>query len=78
MGKIIGTAPGSISGSVGNYTYRNTKDGYIVSEKVKKIHGKKTLRQHMVSLRVSNLQHLYKSFGKSLEYLNNNREMELY
>ena len=67
MGKIIGTAPGSISGSVGNYTYRNTKDGYIVSEKVKKIHGKKTLRQHMVNLRISNLAHLYNSFGRSLE-----------
>ena len=40
MGKIIGTAPSSISGSVGNYTYRQTKDGYIVSEKRKKCFGK--------------------------------------
>ncbi len=67
MGKIIGTAPSSISGSVGNYTYRRTKDGYIVSEKKKKSFSKKTLRQCMVVLRLSNLQHLYKSFGKALE-----------
>ena len=67
MGKIIGTAPSSISGSVGNYTYRRTKDGYVVSEKRKKNFSKKTLRQCMVTLRVSNLQHLYKSFGKSLD-----------
>ncbi|MCQ2278505.1 MAG: hypothetical protein MJZ62_04300 [Bacteroidales bacterium] len=40
MGKINGTAPCSISGSVGNYTYRQTKDGYIVSEKRKKCFGK--------------------------------------
>lgn len=35
MGKIVGTDPSVISGSVGMYTYRQTKDGTIVSEKVK-------------------------------------------
>lgn len=68
MGKIIGTSPSSIKGSVGLYTYRFTKDGYIVSEKVKaKGVGQKTLRQCMVSLRLSNLAHLYNSFNGALK-----------
>lgn len=57
-----------MQGSVGLYTYRFTKDGYIVSEKVKaKGVGQKTLRQCMVNMRISNLAHLYQSFGKALE-----------
>lgn len=35
MGEIVGTAPSIISGSVGLYNYRQTKDGTIVSEKIK-------------------------------------------
>ena len=68
MARITGTAPSSMQGSVGLYTYRFTKDGYIVSEKVKaKGVGQKTLRQCMVNMRISNLAHLYQSFGKALE-----------
>lgn len=68
MARIIGTAPSSMKGTVGLYTYRYTKDGYIVSEKIKaKGVGQKTLRQCMVNMRIANLQHLFQSFGKSLE-----------
>ena len=68
MGKIIGTSPSSIKGSVGLYTYRFTKDGYIVSEKVKaKGVGKQTLRQCMNTLRLSNLTHLFNSFNGALK-----------
>ncbi|MCQ2295530.1 MAG: hypothetical protein MJZ67_07735 [Bacteroidales bacterium] len=68
MGKIVGTSPSSISGSVGLYTYRQTKDGTVVSEKVKaKGVGKSTLRQCMTKLQLANLHHFYKSFYGSLE-----------
>lgn len=68
MGKIVGTAPSQISGSVGLYTYRQTKDGTIVSEKVKaKGVGNGTLRQAMVKLQLANLQHLYSAFKGDLE-----------
>ena len=30
MGKIMGTAPSQISGSVGLYTFRQTKDGTVI------------------------------------------------
>lgn len=68
MGKIVGTAPSIISGSVGLYTYRQTKDGTIVSEKVKaKGVGKRTLKQCMAQLQLANLQHLFNSFGGAIE-----------
>ena len=67
MGKIIGTSPSSIKGSVGLYTYRFTKHGYIVSEKIKaKGVGQQTLRQCMNTLRLSNLNHLFSSFNGAL------------
>ena len=34
MGKVKGLSPSRISGSVGNYTFRQTKDGTIVTEKM--------------------------------------------
>lgn len=68
MGKIVGTAPSVISGSVGMYTYRQTKDGTIVSEKVKaKGVSKRTLKQAMAQLQLANLQHLFNSFYGALE-----------
>lgn len=68
MGKIVGTAPSIISGSVGLYTYRQTKDGTIVSEKIKaKGVGKRTLKQCMAQLQLANLQHLFNSFGGAIE-----------
>lgn len=67
MGKIVGLAPSSISGSVGQFTFRQTKDGIIVSEKVKaKGISNRTLRQCMSQMRMANLMHLFKSFGGAL------------
>lgn len=68
MGKIVGTAPSIIQGSVGLYTYRQTKDGTVVSEKVKaRGISNRTLKQCMVQFQLANLHHLFNAFAGAID-----------
>ena len=55
MGKITGIYPSMIRGSVGGYTYRQTKHGIIVSEKIAKGRRMPTLAQCRVRYKLTNL-----------------------
>lgn len=50
------------------YTYRQTKNGVVVSEKVKaKGIANRTLKQCMTQMQLANLQHLFNSFKGALD-----------
>lgn len=66
MGKIVGITPSKISGSVGGYTYRVTKDGVIVSEKIVKKSLQRTEAQARVRMQIANLQILFSRFQGTL------------
>ncbi len=67
MGKIKGLSPSRISGSVGDYTYRQTRYGTVVSQKVqKKENPQRTGKQATVRMRMANLMKLYAMFGGTL------------
>lgn len=67
MGKIVGITPSKISGSVGGYTYRVTKDGVVVSEKIVKKSLQRTEAQARVRMQIANLQILFSRFQGTLE-----------
>lgn len=68
MARIIGTAPSQMRGSVGLYTYRQTKDGTVVSEKIqKKGVSTRTLKQAAVRLQSTNILHFYAAFYGALK-----------
>mgnify|MGYP003290356990 CR=1 FL=1 len=67
MARIVGFSPSQMSGSVGNYTYRQTKNGTIVSEKIQKqSNPKRTFRQMLRRMTLTSLSSLYKAFHGAL------------
>lgn len=58
MGKVKGLSPSRISGSVGNFTFRQTKDGTIVTEKIQKGRQLPTLTQCHGLYQLANLANL--------------------
>lgn len=67
MARIKGISPAKMSGSVGDFTYRQTKNGTIVSEKIqKKANPKRTLRQMKRRTVLANLSTLFKAFEGGL------------
>lgn len=67
MARIKGISPSKMSGSVGDFTYRQTKNGTIVSEKIqKKANPQRTLRQMKRRTVLANLAAFFKAFGGSL------------
>lgn len=68
MARIKGISPSKMSGSVGDFTYRQTKNGTIVSEKIqKKANPKRTLRQMKRRTVLANLVAFFKAFEGSLK-----------
>lgn len=67
MARIKGISPAKMSGSVGDFTYRQTKNGTIVSEKIqKKANPKRTLRQMKRRTVLANLVAFFKAFEGGL------------
>ena len=67
MARIAGVSPAKMSGLVGDYTYRQTKYGTIVSEKIQRTtNTKRTLRQMMTRIKLANLASFYKTFNGAL------------
>lgn len=67
MARIKGISPAKMSGSVGDFTYRQTKNGTIVSEKIqKKANPKRTLRQMKRRTVLANLVAIFKAFEGGL------------
>lgn len=67
MGKIKGLSPSKISGSVGNFTFRQTEYGTVVSEKIQmKENPQRTGKQAHVRMRMANLMRLFSMFGGTL------------
>ena len=67
MAIIRGLSPSKLSGSIGDYTYRQTKAGTIVSQKIqKKANPIRTLKQAAVRLQLKNLVSVYNAFEGTL------------
>ena len=58
MAKVKGISPSKLSGSVGDFTYRQTQDGTIVTEKIQKGRKLPTLKQCRTRYQVTNLANL--------------------
>ena len=68
MGIIKGVSPAKMSGSIGNFTYRQTKFGTVVSEKVqKKANPSRSLRQMRRRTVLANLSSFFAAFHGALD-----------
>lgn len=69
MARIKGLAPSQMQGSVGLYTYRMTKHGVVVSEKIqaKGNAARRSLAQAQIRLQMANLFHLFGNFENTLD-----------